>query len=53
MGTKVQVKGVCSIFIVMDVVFDIQVFFVSLSFDISNVLGSSFSAICYVWWNKN
>lgn len=53
MGAKVQVKGACSMFIVMGVVFDIQVLFVSLSFNISNVLGSSFSAVWYVWWNKN
>lgn len=53
MGAQVQVKGAYSVFIVMDVVFDIQVLFVSLSFNISNVLGSSFSVICYVWWDKN
>lgn len=53
MGAQVQVKGAYSVFIVMDVVFDIQVLFVSLSFNISNVLGSSCSVICYVWWDKN
>lgn len=53
MGAQVQVEGAYSVFIVMDVVFDIQVLFVSLSFNISNVLGSSFSVICYVWWDKN
>lgn len=57
MGNKVQsfkLKGVyCSVFIIMDAVFNIQVFFVSLSLNYLNVLRSQCNVIHYVWWIKN
>lgn len=52
--TKYKLKGVyCSVFTVMDVVFNIHVFFVSLSLNNLKALESPFNVIRYVWWIKN